>query len=303
MRLLSPALCLTGVVATVASSVATPPPQRHFRSGIDAVLVSTVVTSGRRPVTGLRAEDFELLDNGVPQTIELVERDEVRLDVFLVLDASSSVWDGVGPNATLKTAARAAFGQLRPGDRAALLHFTHHVSVASPLTSDLAGLEASLYDIRGEGATSLLDAIATAVMIPEPSASRRTLVVVCSDGIDTASWQSADQVMDLARRSEAVVHMVVPERNRALRAPIGMEGSPSTWRVLTDIASSTGGALIEAHRTNLARAFRDIVQEFAQGYQLMFYPKGAEARGWHRLELKLRRRSGQVKARHGYYRD
>src|SRR5919112_32731 len=80
------------VVASAAPRGQAPPPQQPvFRTGADVVSVDASVQRDRRPLTGLTAADFELLDNGVPQEISDVTYEKLPIDVTLLLDVSASV--------------------------------------------------------------------------------------------------------------------------------------------------------------------------------------------------------------------
>jgi len=274
--------------------------QPRFAARTDAVRVPVMVTRRGRPVAGLTRHDFLVLDNGVPQTVELLDREKLGLDVILALDASTSVWqDGLVP--TLKAGALEALNELRRGDRAALVHFAHDVSVESPLTSNVPALVPWVYAARRDGATALFDAIIGSIVAAEPAPARRTLLMLYTGGLDTISWHSPADVMATSARSEVVVCAVVPRASEELRQEVRLGEYPSGWRFLSDLTARSGGELIEVDSKGLSGAFRTMVQQFAQGYQLLFYPKGVERGGWHSLDVRLRTKAGEIKARRGYH--
>jgi len=107
-----------------------------------------------------------------------------------------------------------------------------------------------------------------------------------SDGRDTASWLTSDIVIDTAKRSDVVVYGV----------SVG-GGNPEFLRELTSL---TGGRLFEVDKTaNLRSIFLEALQEFRQRYLLSYTPQGVAKGGWHRLEVRVKRRA-TVKARSGY---
>jgi len=300
-------VAVAGILTTAALGAtllgrAAPGEQVRFTARVEAVRVPVMVSHRGKPVTGLVAGDFELLDNGVPQEVEAVDGLSLGLDVVFALDASSSVVRNA-LDVKLKSAALSALDVLRPQDRAGVVHFSHHVSLASPVTSDLAAVRTRLYSSPPGGATALFDAIVGALVSTEPDPTRRRLLIVYTDGVDTISWHSAADVLELADRSDSVVYAVVPKRNRELRETVRLDAYETMSRFLTELTANTGGGLVDVDRDSLSESFREVVKRFSQGYQLMFYPRGAEKAGWHTLSVKLRQRQGEVQARRGYYAD
>src|SRR6201989_2489385 len=142
-------LLLAALLAAQAASA----PQTTFRSGVELVELDVSVTKGGAPVAGLTAKDFNLTDNGVAQEVESVTLEKLPLSVTLVLDTSQSV-----AGERLRHLVQAGNGRtsaLRPGDRAALITFSHAVDLRVPMTGDMAAIRTALGAIRGNGATSL----------------------------------------------------------------------------------------------------------------------------------------------------
>ena len=107
--------------------------------------------------------------------------------------------------------------RLKPGDRAALVAFSHVISANQTLTDDLDRVRAGLFQNRDEGLTSLIDAAHAAMLIGESDVGR-SLLIVFSDGVDTSSWLPAESVIETARRGDVVVYGVeVGERPRSFR--------------------------------------------------------------------------------------
>ena len=147
-------------------------------------------------------------------------------------------------------------------------------------------MRAALARASGAGSTSLVDGTYAGIELGESDAGR-ALLVVFSDGLDTASWLPADKVLDAAKRSDAVAYAV------AVRSPAKPE-------FLRDLASLTGGRLFEVEKTEkLDAIFIGILQEFRQRYLVSYTPRGVAREGWHRLDVRVKR-GGVVKARPGY---
>jgi VWFA-related protein len=165
-----------------------------------------------------------------------------------------------------------------------------------------------------------MDGLFTAVKLPVSKA--RSLVVLFSDGEDNLSWLDEKRVKTVVERSNALVHVVgiaPPGRggpdmgssrspsgtfNPATQAqqlyPPGVE--PTHNRALRQIAEATGGRFWTAESPDrLRHTFAAIAEAMRHRYVLRYEPKAGATPGWHRIELKLRGKSGRVEARRGYW--
>jgi Mg-chelatase subunit ChlD len=181
---------LVGGAAVCAIGQEQPP--ARFGVNVEGIRVDVQVTRRGRPVAGLRASDFELRDNGVVQKIDSVTRDDIALDLFLVLDASASV--AGEPRRALSEAARMALEALATSDRVSVLTFTHRLTAATPLSSDRGLVLAAIDSMGASGATSLFDAVYAALVLREDS-SQRALVIAFTDGHDSSSWLAPSAVL------------------------------------------------------------------------------------------------------------
>lgn len=279
------------------------PAGAQFRSGVEVVNVDVLVRRGGRPVRGLQAANFELFDNGVRQRIETVAADAVPLNIMLVLDVSSST-EGQ-PLRDLKDAARAVVSLLRKGDRMALLTFSSHLQLRRSWTDDVRWLQRAIDETTAEGATSLRDAIFAATSLRD-GVTGRVLVIVFSDGHDTASWLSVHDVLAAASRTDLAIHAVqtmpvVPRSPEAIRRELLAHPLLNEMYLLTALSHDTGGEILSVSRSRDVRAaFVKIVDEFRSGYVLMYSPQGVARAGWHPLEVRLSGARGEVRARRGY---
>jgi len=259
--------------------------QATFSSRVDAVRVDVLVRDRGQFVRGLRAADFEVKDEGVVQEVELVQLEQLPLNIILGLDVSDSV-NGERLDHLL-AAGDALLQRLAAGDRAALLTFSHVVRLRQELTGDIPQLRAALHSVIPEGQTSLVDGTSAAFALAGSDVGR-SLLIVFSDGVDTASFLSSDVVLQSARRSDVVAYGV------AMRGRI----SPT---FLKDLSELTGGAVFEIDSTkDLSQTFLRILEEFRQRYVLSFSPRGVSTSGWHRLDIRVRSRRATINARAGY---
>lgn len=302
-----------GVLVLISAAVASPqqPTPPVFRSGVDAVRIDVLVTRGGRPVPGLTAKDFEVLDDGVPQQVKFIDVGAVPINLILDVDVSESV---AGERLrSLIAAGRAAIGALRPIDRAALLSFSHQIIERVPLTGNRDQLVAGISGLSGAGNTSLYDAAYAGLLLGDVSESR-TLLLVFSDGRDTSSWLKPSTVLDAARRSAAIVYAVTPQpsiENRAqvfMRSPYfkppprRLEARPEPPVFLDQITTLTGGRLLTPDQLALANRFVDIVEEFQNRYVLAYVPTDMSRRGWHTISVRVPHNDVDIKSRRAYWR-
>ncbi len=259
--------------------------QPTFSSRVEAVRVDVLVTKDGQPVRGLVPGDFEVLDNGVPQQVELATFEQIPLNVVLALDMSESVTGDRLDH--LRNAGGSLLDALAPDDQVALLTFSHAVVQGAPLTRDVAQVRAGLGRATPSGLTALVDATFTGMMVGESDAGR-SLLIVFSDGVDTSSWLAADAALQTAKRSDVVIYAV-------------SAGAPRDADFLDDITELTGGRFLKVESTKgLGAIFLSVLQEFRQRYLVSYSPQGVARDGWHRLEVRVKGRNQTVKARPGY---
>jgi VWFA-related protein len=263
-------------------------PQAQFAARAEGVLVDVEVTRGGKPVEGLTASDFSLRDDGVPQTIEVSPSSTGPVNTVLALDNSDST---AGQRLLELTAAGQTFiDNLVAGDRAGLITFNHFVQPVLPLTEDLSAVRVALGRLRPQGNTALIDGVYASLLTAQ-NAIGATLIVVYTDGVDTASWLDGDEVVDAATRSNAVVEAVVAR-------------SAHAYPELRRVVDATAGQIVEVGpRSDLRREFARLLAEFRHRYLVTFMPQGVAPAGYHRLDLRVRGSGLVVQARPGYLRD
>ena len=285
-------LALGAVLVAGAPVRARQEQQPTFRAGVELVGVDVSVRERGRPVTGLQAKDFEVSDNGVPQSVIDVSYEKLPIDVTVALDVSASVTGFVLDQM------RRAVGQLRgdlgAGDRLKVLSFNMRVKRLIDFSDNGAAADAALGQVRAFGSTSLLDTLAVSLVTPA-QADRRQLVVVFSDGIDSGSVTSPSTVVELAQHGTATLAFVLPVVSPTPSATV-------TGRELyTELASVTGGLVVQLQpRADLAPTFRRVLDEFRASYVLHFAPKGVAHGGLHALDVRVHHSGADVRARKGY---
>jgi VWFA-related protein len=216
------ALALSSTALTQATQ------QPTFRTGVDAVSVDVSVTSGTSPVAGLKAADFVLLDDGVRQTIDVVDTQTLPIDVSLVLDTSASEKP---QSEDMRREIEKIEAVLGPDDRLEVMTIDTYVQQVFPMLAPSAHPPFS--PTASGGLSSIYDAIAAAMLQPV-LANRRHLVVALTDGYDTVSTLDAPAIRDLARRSDAALHIVsaiTAPTVRALNTQSEAKGRPELIQV------------------------------------------------------------------------
>jgi VWFA-related protein len=271
--------------AASAALLAARPQNPTFSSKVEAVRVDVLVTEDGKPVRGLRADDFEVLDSGVRQTVDLVSFEQLPLNVVFTFDLSASI---VGERLdNLREAGRVVLGGLKKDDQAALVTFNDSVVVGPGLTGNTQLVRAAIDRTEPTGNTSLVDASFAGMMLAESDVGRG-LVIVFSDGLDTSSWLRSKAVLDVAKRSDAVVYGV-------------SAGLASRAAFLRDLTEQTGGRLFQLESTrSLSAVFLEVLDEFRQRYLVSYSPSGVSREGWHELTVRVKGRAATVRARPGY---
>jgi VWFA-related protein len=293
-------------VQNVENAPAQNPPVATFRSSVDVVSVSAVVRDRKgRFVSNLGRTDFVVTEAGRSRPIlDFRAQADGPVKLALLVDISGSMRVG-SKSVDARQAARHIFGALRPGDEAAVFSFDTGLDRVTPFTSDVASLEAGLGKVQSPfGQTSLYDAVAQtarAVAAEGPGGGRvpqRSAVVVLTDGIDTRSRLTPEQVATISSSIDIPVYIV------ALMATIddprqGGTVSEEVSGPLPTLARWTGGEMFMASApAHASVAARQIVDELRHQYVIAF--EASDYQGWRALEVRARDRGLTVRARAGY---
>jgi VWFA-related protein len=207
---------------------------------------------------------------------------------------------------------------LTPQDEAAVLSFSERVSLKSPWTGDRGVLLDAIGRLEPSGATALHDGLFTAMSL-RSEASGRVLVLAFTDGLDTASWLDPTAVLDVARATDVLVYGVTVASSftaqGANESAIMLRQRPAMHRwfdadptlfphmLLEKVADTTGGEMVYLNATrDLSATFTSIVAGFKQRYLIAYTPTGALTPGWHPIDVRVRGRRVDVRARRGYWR-
>jgi Ca-activated chloride channel family protein len=249
----------------------------------------------------LKQEDFELLDEGRAQQLTSFSVQKTGFAAVLLMDASGSM------EPQLRQAQRAALEfvrQVGPDDLAMVMKFDGRVAPLGEFTSDHAALQQAIGQVTAGDTTALYDAVWTALAAlqardrQDESAKRRRAIIVLSDGEDTASALTADEVLAKARRFDATVSALSldPAANgkRSASAPATM--------FLGSLADVTGGQLLFPGIGDLGDSYRDLAEELRQQYVLGYVPDESSGSRYRTITVRVKNRKNvHLRHRQGYF--
>jgi Ca-activated chloride channel family protein len=269
--------------------------QATFKSGTSIVPVLTTVTDSQgRLVPSLELEDFTILDNGKMQPITLFQNETQPFTVVVMLDFSFSMTTHLE---LLKQATEQFILRMLPADKGQVGAFSDKIQFSGEFTNDRDDLVAALKDLQFGNPTRLYDAIDASIDILKDVDGRK-IVLVFTDGDDTASKRNMGDVLDRARATETMVYAIGLESEFPV-APGRMQRTRPD-RGLRKLADETGGGYFELKKTTeLAPTFTRVAQELHSLYTIGFNPPLLDNKE-HRLEVKMKQAGQNARARKSY---
>jgi Ca-activated chloride channel homolog len=271
------------------------------------MLDATVKTRTGKIIGDLKKQDFELREDGVTQKLEVFSRDELPLNVALVLDLSDSIGPFLGP---LRDAAATALAALKPEDEVALFTFSTEAELRVPFTSDKTQIGQQINAFRVGGATNINDGIFVAAkyLLSAPPKGRRVIILISDDvGTDAGGQGTRDIITESIAADAALYNLKIPGYNppSTLFAASMIPGLVNIHRVM----DQTGGEIFDVQDVaHLDAAFRALIERIKTRYTLGYYTKATAAEGKpHKLDLRLASSFGKkgrdyvILSKSGYY--
>lgn len=280
------------------------PADQIFRATVEMVSLNvTVVDAQNRYVTDLDRTDFGVYEDGAKQEITYFNKTSLPIALSLLIDTSASM------EQRLSTAQEAAVGfakRLRPQDLAQVVDFDTRVDVLQDFTGDIPALETAIRATQAGGSTSLHNAIYISlkelakIRAKSDDDVRRRAIVLLSDGEDTSSLVSFEEVLDLAKRSETAIYAI------GLQSRDGggiSKGFREAEFVLRQLAQETGGRSFFPQRPEeLADIYGVIADELSSQYTLGYAPSNQRRDGaWRRLNVQINRQGTAARTKRGYF--
>ena len=294
------AAILAGAVALTAVVSA----RQVFRTSTDLVLLNvTVADAAGHLVSGLNKEDFEIFEDGVLQVVSNFSREPLPIALSIALDTSTSM------ERKLPVAQEAAIGFVRrlgPRDVAQIIDFDSQAQILQAFTNDQAALEQAIRKTQAGGSTSLYNALYTAISelktVKGATATevRRQAVVALSDGEDTSSLVTFEDVLDLAKRSEVAVY-TIGLRNKEELAINGKWNEADY--ILKTLAQDTGGRpFFVADVSQLPAIYGQIADELGNQYSVGYISKNTKHDGaWRKINVRITRPNVVARTKSGYF--
>ncbi len=261
-------------------------------------LIFTVTDNKGHFITGLRQENFGLLDDGHPplSVLQFTQQTNLPLRVGVMLDTSSSIRQRF--QFEQDSAVEFFLQVLHRNDRAFIEGFDVQTDVAQDFTNNVDLLNQGIRKLRPGGGTALFDALYKTckdqmLTLRETGSVRKALILV-SDGEDNYSRALESDAIKMCQRAETIVYAI----STNISATKGKGDD-----VLKDIAEATGGKPFYPVRIeDVAVGFRNIEEELRSQYSLIYRPANFKQDGSFRtIYLHAIDRRYQVRARKGYF--
>jgi len=274
--------------------------QFSYKTGIDvAGFTVTVVNRAGDNVKDLKADDFEVREDGVPQSVSYftsgAAESGVPLHIGLLFDTSESM------DRDLAFSRNAAIKFLKTFSKAVdftLVEFADDVRAARFAQAEFPRLVERIRSGKAKGRTSLYDAVTVYLSSAFDQTGRKVLVIF-TDGDDTSSSRRWDETLRLLRASDVTIY------------PMGFLSNRGSGRLLLqsklmEIARLTGGrAVFPSSMKELDPTYAAIAAEIQGQYVLGYVPTNVARDGkWRKVEIKLKKPPAeriQVRTREGYF--
>ncbi|MCI0336440.1 MAG: VWA domain-containing protein [Acidobacteria bacterium] len=260
------------------------------------VLNVTITDLQDRYISGLKAEEFKLLEDKSPQKILSFGFVETPFAAAILLDASGSMQSKL----TLERAACANFiDGIREGDSYAIYSFGGTKVKKLQDFTEVRNIPDSVWDLRAEGNTPLYDAIVNAAEALAQRPERRRAIVIVSDGLDTQSRASLDEAVRKSIAAQAAIYAV----DMTDASVYGKTPRDNSAEVMKALAAKTGGKFFHSPGgSKLREAFTNTVTELRNQYTLTYESSNEQMDGrWRAIEVRVARPNLNIRTRQGYY--
>jgi Ca-activated chloride channel family protein len=290
---------LAGTVASSAAQTVEPIDTIRVDSDLVNLQVSVLNHDPAKPPGPLRPNEFFVLEDGAPQEITFFAAADTPFDLVLLLDLSGSTADKLK---LIRRSSERFVRAARPTDRIAIVTFSEAVQVVSPLTNDRAKLKDAIADIRkpmrGTNFWDALRYVLELVTRPEP-ASRRSAVVVMTDGVDNAlpdvsgegSHTTFEELLNIARQANAIVFPIYLDTEKATvrRHLAPASAYVAARRQLAALADASGTSVYRADRLkDLESVYEQVIRDLGTVYSIGYRPKEGSRDGkWHAVSIRL----------------
>jgi VWFA-related protein len=295
MRRAALAAILTIVVSSSAGA------QKTFRAGVDLVNFGVFVTDNKGvPINGLKAADFEVVEEGKPQEIKFFTEGDPEeappLHLGFMLDASGSMEEDLGD---VRTSAIKFLKQMETAVDITLVDFDTEVRVARFRSEDYPRVIERIRTRKLGGMTALYDALGTYLSAADTQVGQKILIMY-TDGGDTRSAMSRNEVLNVVRSSDVTIYVIGYLEHQS------STGKMEQKQVLQQFAEMTGGqAFFPYSVKEVDKVYEKIQREIAARYSLGYTSSDPRADGaWRKVDIRLKRpdlKGAKLRTRDGYF--
>lgn len=257
------------------------------------VLNATITDANGKAVSGLKQNQFKILEDGLEQKLDSFEAEQTPFAAVILIDTSGSMEGSVS---LARSAAINFLDGLRADDVTAIYNFDSKVSLVQTFSNSRDIVE-KIFDIKASGMTALNDSIYKAALELDKRPEKRRAIIVLSDGADTFSKHSADKALKAAVAVNATIYTIdMSVLNTINKNRIQNQGA------LKNFAEKTGGRFIPTPGGLAMReAFKTIVEELGVQYTLSYQPVNTKKDGkWRAIEIRVARPNLNIRTRKGY---
>ena len=277
--------------------------QPAFKAGVEVVSLNVTAVDGTGHfVTDLAKESFNVYEDGQPQEIQFFNRSNLPIALSILLDTSASMEDKI------QTAQEAAVGfvkHLRGQDLGQVIDFDSRVLISQSFTSNVKDLEDAIRKTTAGGSTSLHNAIYISLKELKKIQARnadevnRQAIVVLSDGEDTSSLVSFDEVLELAKRSETAIYAI----GLRGKGPDHLRGSfNEADYVLRELAADRRPRLLRALGIGAGQHLRADLRRALQPVLIGYTSRNPKRDGaWRRVLVRVKEPNITARTKQGYY--
>jgi Ca-activated chloride channel homolog len=281
--------------------------QQRFKAGVDLIQFSVVLTDKQGvPITGLKPEDFEILEEGKPQTISYFTEGDpedgdnlgevLPLHLGLTLDTSGSMERDIHD---VRTAVVKFLNANRAAIDFTLVDFDTEIRVARYGADEIERLIERIRRRKPDGWTALFDAVGVYLNGVGPLDGQK-IMLLYTDGGDTRSELTYSDVLDLLKSSDVTVYAIGYLENQGSSARTQQQAQ------LQRIAAITGGqAFFPSNVKELDKIYDKIQREIAARYSMGYISTDTRKDGaWRKVEIKLKRndlKGAKLRTRTGYF--
>ena len=271
----------------------------QFRVTVDLISLNvTVVDTRNRFITELFRENFSVYEDGVKQEISVFSQEDLPLRMVLLVDTSASMEEKLD---FAQQAAVQFVGTMKEDDLSQVVEFGSRARVLQPFTADIEKLSKAIRMTQAGGTTSLYNALYIALknLSRRRTDIRRQAVVVLSDGEDTSSLVTFEQVMELAKETDVTIYTISLQKGTKRKNKYFSEAE----HVLKKLAEETGGQWFFPQQIQeLESVYERIAKELKSQYNIGYISDNTKRDGsWRRVVVQTDQKNLIVRTKLGYY--